>query len=198
MSKPSFVALESYICLELYYMSRRVDLFRLLIPQPLTKRDVTVICPRILQIALAGQSLTFPTEELQSVIVKTHRGHEVELPTKFKVGGDWSFDIADSVFTQVRYNLLTVQYKKVLFDTYLLLGNFANSINTNAEASTLGVATSFLGNLTSLLKTAEVLGKCWIRRIDPVEFSQSQPDQPILWRVTVHYNYIKPLSGVAD
>ena len=89
-------------------------------------------------------------------------------------------------------NLLTVQYKKVLFDTYLILGNLANSINTNSWNSVMSV----LGNAFSTLTTAQVLGKCWIRRIDPVEFNQSQPEQPIVWRVTVHYNYIKALAGI--
>lgn len=160
-------------------MSRKIEAFRLLVPQPLTKRDVTVICPRILQLALLGQATTFPTEELQGVTIRIKRGHEVELPTKFKVSGDWSFDIPDSLFTQVRLNLLTVQYKKVLFDTYLILGNLANSINTNSWNSVMSV----LGNAFSTLTTAQVLGKCWIRRIDPVEFNQSQPEQPIVWRL---------------
>lgn len=173
-------------------MSRKIEAFRLLVPQPLTKRDVTVVCPRILQLALLGQATTFPTEELQGVTVRTRRGYEVELPTKFKVSGDWSFDIPDSLFTQVRLNLLTVQYKKVMFDTYLILGNLANSINTNSWNSVM----SALGNVFSILTTAQVLGKCWIRRIDPVEFNQAQPEQPVVWRVTVHYNYIKALAGI--
>ena len=173
-------------------MSRKVDIFRLAIPHPLTQKDVTVICPRILQMAIVGQSSTFPTEELQGVTIPV-RGQEVELPTRFKVNSDWSFTVPDSTFTQVRLNLMTVMYKKVLFDVYLLLGDYGNIFKTN---SPLGTLVSAMASGFSTLTTAQVLCKCWIRRIEPVQFSSDAPDKPVLWSVTVHYNYIKALKGI--
>ena len=174
------------------YMSRKVDIFRLAIPHPLTQKDVTVICPRILQMAIVGQSSTFPTEELQGVTIPV-RGQEVELPTRFKVNSDWSFTVPDSTFTQVRLNLMTVMYKKVLFDVYLLLGDYGSVLNTNNLSASL---VSLLGASFSALSTAQTLCRCWIRRIEPVQFSADTPDKPVLWSVTVHYNYIKALKGI--
>lgn len=173
-------------------MSRKIDIFRLAIPHPLTQKDVTVICPRILQMAIVGQSSTFPTEELQGVTIPV-RGQEVELPTRFKVNSDWTFTVPDSIFTQVRLNLMKVMYKKVLFDTYLLLGDYGSVLNPENAWGTL---LSTIGTTFSTLTTAQVLCKCWIRRIEPVQFSADAPDKPVLWSVTVHYNYIKALKGI--
>lgn len=174
--------------INLLAVSRKIDAFRLLIQQPLTKRDFLLFIPAIVQASILAQAVTFPTEQLQSVEVYK-QGQKIELPTKFETGGDWSFDIPDSTLTLIRYNLLDVLYNKQIFDVYFFLGNILNSINLGGLTS----IQSILSNAFSYLTTAQKLGGCWIRSISPVEFSQSDPETPILWRVLVHYNYIRPV-----
>lgn len=172
-------------------MSRKIDIFRLLIQQPLTKRDFLLFIPAIAQASVLAQATTFPTEQVQSVEVYK-QGQKIELPTKFETVGDWSFDIPDSTLTLIRYNLLDVLYNKQLFEVYFFLGNILNSVNFEGLTSLQSIAS----NVFSYLTTAQKLGGCWIRNISPVEFSQSDPETPIMWRVLIHYNYIRPVMDV--
>lgn len=159
--------------------------------KPLVQSDFLLFIPRIAQASILAQATTFPTEELQSVKAY-RRGNEVELPTRFKVNGDWSFTIPDSTFTLVRQNLMTVMYKRVLFDAYLFLGNPVDALMIHNLSSLMSLA----AGASSVLLSAEVLHKCWIRKIDAVQFNANAPEQPVEWKVTIHYNYIQSLLGL--
>lgn len=171
-------------------MSRKVDAFRLLVQQPLTKRDFLMFSPQLIQASIIVQSMTFPTERLRSVEV-FRRGYRVELPTMFEIPGDWTFEVPESTLTAMRLDLMSVMYKRSVFDVYLFLGSLFNSLNLNS----LNSIASILSNAAAIITTAQTLGSCWIREIAPVDFAASDPETPITWRVTVHYNYIRALVG---
>lgn len=173
-------------------MSRKIAAFRAIMQKPLVRSDFLLFIPRIAQASILAQSTTFPTEALQSVKV-ARRGQEIELPTRFKVEGDWSFTIPDSTFTLVRQNLLTVMYKQALFDVYLFLGNPTDAL---APSASLSGMLSLAASAASVLLSAEVLHKCWIRSIAPVQLNANAPADAVSWQVTVHYNYIQPLLGL--
>lgn len=177
-------------------MSVRQDSFRLAIPAPLTQRDITVVIPKLLPVSLLVQAATFPTEELGEVAVPI-RGQEIKLPTKFRSSEGWSFDVPDNLFTTYRYMLMSAYYSRRLFDAHLVLGNLADTVNdlTNPNLSSLFsiINNGAISKLVSMKTSSCTLKGCWIRRINPVEFSAQDVTTPILWRVSVHYNYIQPL-----
>lgn len=177
-----------------YSMSRQVDIFRLAVPAPLTKRDFTLIIPNELSVSalFTVQAFTFPTEERVGVKV-VRRGQEVELPGKFKVGGDWTFSIPENSFAVYRPMILSVMYSKVLFDVYQIPGNIIDVVN---PSNVLGSFTSLVEAGSSVVAAAQTLNDCWIRSVSVPEFGSSSPETPIVWDVTIHYNSITKLIPI--
>lgn len=171
-------------------MSVKIQAFRSAIQQPLTKRDITLWIPSLQEAALLVQSATFPTERFKSTVIKQY-GQEIELPTKMQVSGDWSFTLPDGVFTLIRYRLLSLMYSRELFDVYQFLGTADVVLPTSIQS-----LYKLASMASSAMLTAQILRACWVRDIATVEFAANAPEQPVLWQITVHYNYITPFKGL--
>lgn len=169
-------------------MSLRVSLFRTVIQSPLTARDLTIYIPKLKLATVAVQSATLPTEQWKSLKVQL-AGQEVEVPTLMQVSGDWTFTVADGTHTILYQQLSKLLYKRAIFDVILLPGVKLNLNNGNP----LNTLVSMGQEAISLLRSSVQLGGCWVRSINPAQFSESQPDTPVMWTVTVHYNYVQAL-----
>lgn len=186
------------ICKLLCYMSRKVDTFRGLVDAPLSARDFTIIAPCFGSMPLVIQAATFPSESVEEVALVLH-GEQVFLPTnKFRVNGTWTFDVPDSTFVMNRQLLSIYLYERTTFSFILIPGilsdedlsglvprNLAGMINT-AFMTSVGVTP---GRLSSAI----VVMGCFIKSIQDVNLSANGATTPVLWRVTVRYNYLKPL-----
>lgn len=170
-------------------MSRKVDTFRVAVPEPLTMIDCTLFVPSLFTTPVMVQGFTFPTETLNSVKVPI-RGQWVELPAKFTQTGTWTFDMPDNTFALYRRLLLDAMYSKNLFSAYLFLGNVLDVINTNNLTASL---ISTLGSAAAVAASSQVLKGCWIKDIASVEFNAANPTEPVKWRVSVVYNCIDRL-----
>lgn len=173
------------------FMSYRIEAFKTLVSSPLTKRDITMVWPALPQSTILVQSLTFPTEDLATVTVP-HRGVDIELPTHVFKPGDWSFEIPDSVFTTVRYEIERAFYERKMHTITLIMGNMLDVLGTDGALNSL----ARVGSMTSAsLLTAVQLEKAFIKGIDPAQFSKtSSATEAIVWNVKVHYTYISKLS----
>lgn len=165
-----------------------MSLFRAAIQSPLTARDMTIYIPDLKLATVVEQSSTLPTEEFKSYKISLH-GSEIELPTYAQVSGDWTVVLADGTHTIVRQQLLSLLYSKTLFNVYLIPGVKLN-LNTGNGINTL---VTLAQESLSLLHSGVILGGCWIRSIQPAQFSESQPETPVTWTVSIHYNYVSPL-----
>lgn len=172
-------------------MSYKVDAFRAALPAPLTKRDITLWWPVMPSAALLVQSLSFPTETMATVTVP-YRGVTHEFPTHIYQPGDWAFDLPDSFAGGTYAELVEHYYARRVMSVYLILGNVLNALNFSGNF--LGSLVSAGASVLAAVRSGSVLNKAFIKSIAPVDFSMSQPDQPVTWRVTMHYGYITPLG----
>lgn len=173
------------------FMSYRIEAFKTLVPSPLTKRDITMVWPALPQSTILVQSITFPTEEMATVSVP-HRGIDIELPTHVFKPGDWSFEVPDSIFTTVRYEIERSLYERKFHTITLVMGDVLDSLNFNSALNTIGRTAA---TAAAALLTAVQLERAFVKGIDPVQFSStSSATEAIIWNVKVHYTYISRLS----
>lgn len=177
-------------------MSHKISAFTSLVPTPLTKRDVTLLWPGLSQVPLLVQSFTFPTEGFDTVGVPVG-GVTIDLPTHVFKPGTWSFEVPDNIFTTVRHELMLMYYGQRMFDVSMVLGNVLDVFNTSSVSGALSGLIKGTGSATSALLTAQTLCRCFIRKVDDVQFSYGPGvEQAILWRVEVGYSYIRKLTSV--
>lgn len=179
-------------------MSQKISAFATLVPAPLTKRDFTFICSKLPQSCLLVQAASFPTESLGEVAVPVH-GQRVYFPTLFQ-GGTWTFEVADSAFTTVRYELLRMYYSKQLFNVTLVpcclsdaLSTAISGLNPLNILKTIKSVFSFGGltqDIVAAILSGVILNKCYILKVEDVQFSAgSDAVNAITWRVTLRFNY---------
>ena len=177
-------------------MSHKISAFTTIVPTPLTKRDVTLLWPGLSQVPLLVQSFTFPTESFDTVGVPVG-GVMLDLPTHVFKPGTWSFEIPDSIFTTVRYELMLMYYGQRTFDVSMVLGNALDAFNTSSVSGAISSLLKSAGSVAGALLTAQTLCRCFIRKVDDIQFSYGQGvEQAILWRVEVGYSYIRKLTSV--
>lgn len=177
-------------------MSIKISAFTAAIPAPLTKRDITMVWPNLPQSMFLVQSLTFPTEQYAKVEVPV-RGVSVQLPTQVFQSGDWSFEVPDSRFTAVRYEIERAYYEQRLHNIHLIMGDVSNVLNIGSGASFFSNLLNVASAAASTLLTACTLCDAFITDIDPVQFSVAgSAGDPVLWSVKVHYTYITKLTNV--
>lgn len=172
-------------------MSHRITAFTTLIPTPLTRRDITVIWPEMVQSSLLVQSTTFPTEAFNTVSVPVG-GVNVELPTHVYRPGVWTFEVPDNVYTSVRAELVRAYYEQKMHDILLVLGDVTDAYPTSESIrGVLGSMADGMGSVSTLFSTAQVLHRAFIKEISDIQLSQgSGSESAVLWRVTVQYSYI--------
>ena len=159
---------------------------------PLSTSSFTLWIPSIVEAAIVVQGFSWPTEEMQSIKV-TQRGQEIELPTKTKVSGDWTFTIPENAFGLIRHQLLQLLYNKNTFNVTQILGNALDALNVGSWQGALQGIANLAQEAAALLLSAQVLEGCWVRSISPSEFASDDPTKPVVWSVTLHYNSIRML-----
>lgn len=174
-------------------MSYKVDVFRAAVPAPMTKRDITLWWPVMPSASILVQSLTFPVETMTTVTVP-YRGVPHELPTYVYQPGDWAFELPETFAGGTFAELADHYYNRRSMSVYLVLGNVLNSLNFSGNFA--GSLLSAGAGALSAVRSGVVLNEAFIKSIAPVDFSMSQPEQAVLWRVTMHYGYVSPLSKV--
>lgn len=191
------------ICKLLYYMSRKVDTFRGLVDAPLSARDFTIIAPCFGSMPLVIQAATFPSESVEEVALVLH-GEQVFLPTnKFRVNGTWTFDVPDSRLVMNRQLLSRYLYERTTFSFILIPGILTDKVLGELDSLSLVNVANVLGNallggvLPGRLFSSLVVRGCFIKSIQDVNLSAKGATTPILWRVTVRYNYLEPLLSFA-
>lgn len=172
-------------------MSRKIDAFRVALPQPLTRKDITILSPQLAEEALIAQSVQFPTCEMQEAQYYVD-GTPMWVPTKAIPTGPWVFDVPDSLFTPIKYHMTYLLYNKKKFNVTLVLGDLRDIIGGIVSLNPLSIMSSLIQSGVSCLSSASVLRGCWVKSIAPVDMSQSSPTEPVMWRVSCRYDYIKP------
>lgn len=176
-------------------MSYKVEVFKALMPNPMTKRDITLWWPVMPTAAVLVQSLQFPIETMSTVTVP-YRGVSYEMPVPVFQPGDWVFELPESHSANTFNEIERVYYDRRVMPVYLFLGNILNAFNFSGGIEGLGNVFSTLGaTALATLRGGVVLEKAYIKNIAPVDFSMSQPDQPVIWRITMRYGYISPISS---
>lgn len=175
-------------------MSIKISAFTSAIPTPLTLRDITMIWPALVQSSLLVQSLTFPTEEFETVSVPVG-GTSVPFPTHVYKPGSWSFTVPDNIMSTVRLELWQAYYEQGLHDIGLVLGNLGDAFNFDSVGSAISGLLKAGSVITGSLATGCVLCRSFIRSIAPVDFSMGgNATDAVQWRVTVNYSYINKIS----
>lgn len=172
-------------------MSRKIDAFRLAVPQPLTKKDITMLCPQLAEGALLAQSMSFPSENMGEATYY-YKGRPLYTPTRTNVPGDWTVDIADNVLTLVRYHMQSFMYAKKKFNVTLVPGDLTDILSGAVSLDILGLLRSATTSAIAALFSGITLCDAWIKTMAPVDFSASGATEVVTWRVTIRYNYIKP------
>lgn len=175
-------------------MSRKISVFTSAIPTPLTLRDITMIWPALPQSMLLVQSLTFPTEEFETVSIPVG-GMSLPVPTHVYKPGSWSFTVPDNILSTVRLELWNAYYEQGLHDIGLVLGNLGDTFNFSSVGSAVSGLLKAGSVVTGSLATGCVLGGSFIRSISAVDFSNGgNATEAVQWRVTVNYSYIRKIS----
>lgn len=175
-------------------MSYKIQAFTSVIGSPLTKRDMTLLWPALPQSMVVVQGFVFPTESVRTVTVPW-RGVGMEVPTSVYEPGDWEFEVPDNIYTTVRYEILDAYLRQSVHSIGLVLGNVTNVLNFTSWSGVIGDILNAGGVMTSALRTAVVLEGAFIKGIDSVQYTgTSGAVDAILWRVKVHYSYIRMLT----
>lgn len=176
-------------------MSLKVDAFRVAVPQPLTQKDVTLLCTELAEGALVAQSLTFPTETMQELTYYKD-GRPLYTPLRTTVTSEWTVDFPDSTYTAIRYHLLRLLYSKKRFNVTLLLGDARSLVSSLLAGNPAAMLKSAATSGVSALLSAQTLMGCWVKTVAPVDMSSAGATQAVQWRTTIRYNYIKPFINV--
>ena len=172
-------------------MSQKVDAFRVVVPQPLTQKDVTLLCPELAEGALVAQALVFPTETMNEITYYKD-GRPLYTPSRTTVTAEWTCDFPDSTFTAIRYHLMSLLYSKMRFNVTLILGDARGLLSSVTAANPIALLRTAASNGVSALLSAQTLMGCWIKAVAPVDMTSAGATNPVQWRVTMRYNYIKP------
>lgn len=188
-------------------MSRKISLFAAAVPTPLTKRDFTLFMNTLPFASLLVQAATFPTEQVGEAAIPVS-GTSVYVPTVYSVPGEWVFEVPDSTFLTIYYQLNTLLYTRRVFDVFLVPGQLSDAVIAGVSSggnllsgsaslrNWVGDISSMASAGASILLSGKILNRCFIKNIQDVQFSNRQDSgDAVVWRITVRYNYITPVSS---
>lgn len=176
-------------------MSRKIDAFRLALPHPLTKKDVTLLSTDLAEGALLAQAMSIPSETMNEVTYY-YKGRPMYAPTRTTVTGTWTVDFPDSIYTPIRYHLEYLLYNRTRFNVTLILGDLRDVLGGVLSGNILSSLSSLSATAVAALTSARTLCDCWLKEIAPVDMSMQGATEPVIWRATIRYNYIKPFINL--
>lgn len=164
-------------------MSRKIDVFRQAIGNPLAIHNFTVTIPDFdgFETPLTVQSTTFPAESLQEILL-FYLGERVKWPTIATNSGTWSVSIPENEDGMAFHSVMQAK------------GYWWNYVNGKMLA---GKTT----NIDVTLRTVndeEVfkvrLHNCWCKGRSDANLSSNSPTTPLQFNVTFSYDWIEDLS----
>lgn len=154
-----------------------------------------MLCLQLAEGAILAQSMTFPSENMNEATYY-YKGRPLYTPTRTTVGNEWTVDFPDSVFAPIRYHLMSLMYAKKKFNIILVPGDLTSILTSAVGLDLKGLISSAVGSAAAALLAGITLCDAWVKAVAPVDFSASGATEPVIWRATLRYNYIKPFINL--
>lgn len=162
-------------------MSIKTDIFRVLMPQPLTTHQFLIVYPTLLgnRISLIAETATYPQIKMGEVAIP-YKGEVVYRPTGRPVSPEtWKVRVPeDSLFT-CRETAIKMQSRV----------DREGEFWTGAKTVTVYVLNPF-----SVPLPAFRLKGCWLKGRDSVTMDNSDPTNPWKWNLEFRYSVVEELS----
>jgi hypothetical protein len=163
-------------------MSRKVNLFRAALGNPLTTHNFLVSCKSLLgtEVPMLVQSTSFPSERIREIVLY-YLGERVKYPTIPENSGHWPCTVVDNelgtVFKQ------TIKAKGLLWEQESgLVKGLQGGLGADMDVTMRTVNDEEVFSV--------VMHGCFFLGKDDVSLANNDPTNPFKWNLTFAYDWI--------